>query len=252
MFSGSTPESGWVSMQNSPENESSVRLKVSYKTPEALIDEYTRSVSQGSVTLETRRSLTRGTRFVFEMQAEGVDRPVEVVGEVVHVTPRPGGRYHLTVRYGMSTDRAALDAVLQRIFAQEQEKLRRYPRIPLNVRAIESTPFSPAFYVRDISRGGVGMEVDAASLPPMVRVGAPFLLEMELAPGPLLLPGEVVWTSTAFRAHSPVTPIFGIHFKPLPQETADRLEALLTLESLPPGPWWARVSFGQEALSRLT
>jgi Tfp pilus assembly protein PilZ len=238
-------------MQISP-HDSSVRLKVSYKTPEALIDEYTRSVGQGSVTLETRRSLTRGTRFVFEMQAEGVEQSVEVVGEVVHITPRPGGRYHLTVKYATGVDRAALDAVLQRIFAQEHEKLRRYPRVPLNVRAIEATPFSPAFYVRDMSRGGVGMEVDAQALPNMVKVGTRFLLEMELAPGPLLLPGEVVWTSTAFRAHSPVTPIFGVAFhEHLPADTASRLEALLALEALPPGPWWARVSFGQEALTRV-
>jgi hypothetical protein len=238
-------------MQISP-HDSSVRLKVSYKTPEALIDEYTRSVGQGSVTLETRRSLTRGTRFVFEMQAEGVEQSVEVVGEVVHVTPRPGGRYHLTVKYATGVDRVALDAVLQRIFAQEHEKLRKYPRIPLNVRAIESTPFSPVFYVRDISRGGAGMEVDAPALPAMVKVGTPFLLEMELSPGPLLLPGEVMWASTAFRAHSPVTPIFGVGFKePLPKDTAERLESLLSLDSLPPGPWWARVSFGQEALARM-
>ncbi len=238
-------------MQISP-HDSSVRLKVTYKTPEALIDEYTRSVGQGSVTLETRRSLTRGTRFVFEMQAEGVEQSVEVVGEVVHVTPRPGGRYHLTVKYATGVDRAALDAVLQRIFAQEHEKMRKYPRIPLNVRAIEATPFSPAFYVRDISRGGVGMEVDAPALPAMVKVGTPFLLEMELASGPLLLPGEVMWTSTAFRAHSPVTPIFGVGFRTqLPADTAERLEALLALDALPPGPWWARVSFGQEALARI-
>jgi hypothetical protein len=234
------------------EQDSSVRLKVTYKTPEALIDEYTRSMGQGSVTLETRRSLTRGTRFVFEMQAQGVEHPVEVVGEVVHITARPGGRYHLTVKYNTSVDRAGLDAVLQRIFAQEHEKLRKFPRIPLNVRAIESTPFSPAFYVKDISRGGVGMEVDAQSLPGMVKVGTPFLLEMELAPGPLLLPGEVMWTSTAFRAHSPVTPIFGVGFsKQLPRDSAERLEALLALDAMPPGPWWARVSFGTEALSRM-
>src|SRR5512132_1156985 len=93
-FSPAPDHTGEPHMQISP-HDSSVRLKVTYKTPEALIDEYTRSVGQGSVTLETRRSLTRGTRFVFEMQAEGVDQPVEVVGEVVHITPRPGGRYHL-------------------------------------------------------------------------------------------------------------------------------------------------------------
>ncbi len=229
-----------------------VRLKVAYKKPEALLSEYTRSIGRGGVTLQTQKSLPVGTRFVFELHNPGVATPVEVVGEVVNITPRPGGRYHLTVKYATDVDRVALDAVLQRIFAQEQEKMRKYPRIPLNVRAIESTPFSPVFYVRDMSRGGVGMEVDAPSLPAMVKVGTPFLLEMELAPGPLLLPGEVVWTSTAFRAHSPVTPVFGVSFRePLQKDTAERLEQLLALDALPPGPWWARVSFGQEALSRM-
>ena len=63
-------------------SRSSVRLKVAYKTPEALLGEFTRSVGQGGVTLETRKSVPTGTRFVFEMHAKGVGKPLEVVGEV--------------------------------------------------------------------------------------------------------------------------------------------------------------------------
>lgn len=232
----------------------SVRLKVGYKSPEALLGEFTRSVGQGGVTLETRRSVPAGTRFVFEMHAKGVGTPLEVVGEVVQVVPRPGERYLLTVRYGTGADRTALDAVLRRIFAaHEQDKLRRHPRIPLNLRAVEATPFSPAFYVRDISRGGVGLEVEAPALPRMVQVGTPFLLELELTPpGPLLLHGEVAWTSSNYRAKAAtVTPGFGATFGKLRADTVARLESLIALETLPPAPWKARVSFGRDAVARM-
>lgn len=233
----------------------SVRLKVAYKTPEALLGEFTRSVGQGGVTLETPRSVPPGTRFVFEMHAQGVDTPLEVVGEVVQVVPRTAERYLLTVRYATGGERDALDAVLQRIFAaHEHEKLRRYPRIPLNLRAVEETPFSPSFYVRDISRGGVGLEVDAPALPHMVQVGTPFLLELELPPGsaPLMLHGEVAWTSSSYRSRaSEVTPGFGATFGELRPDTVARLESLLALETLPPAPWVARVSFGRDAAARM-
>ena len=174
-----------------------VRLKVAYKKPEALLSEYTRSIGRGGVTLQTQKSLPVGTRFVFEMHNPGVSTPVEVVGEVVRVTPQPTGRFMITVKYDPGQDRGGLDAVLQRIFdLQEFEKLRRYPRIPLHLPAMEEeTPFAPPFFVRDLSRGGVGLEVEAPALPTSVKVGMPFLLEMDLTLGTLMLHGEVAWTS---------------------------------------------------------
>nr|WP_211193869.1 PilZ domain-containing protein [Pyxidicoccus fallax] len=230
-----------------------VRLKVAYKTPQSLVGEYTRSVGQGGVTLETRRSLPLGTRFTFELHAGGVPRPVEVLGEVVQVEPREAQRFLLTVRYGVGEDRTALDAMLQRIYsAQEHDGLRRFPRLPLHLRAVEAAPFSPTFLVRDISRGGVGLEVQAPALPRHVRVGTPFLLEMDLKEGPLMLHGEVVWTSSVPRKHSEtVTPGFGATFGRLRPEMQKRLEALLSLASLPPAPWKARVSFGMDAVTRM-
>lgn len=230
-----------------------VRLKVAYKTPQSLLGEYTRSVGQGGVTLETRRSLPLGTRFTFELHAGGVPRPVEVLGEVVQVEPRERERYLLTVRYGVSQDRTALDAMLQRIFStQEHEGLRRFPRLPLHVRATEAAPLSPLFFVRDISQGGVGLEVQAPALPRKVHVGTPFLLEMDLQGGPLMLHGEVVWTSSVPKKHSEtVIPGFGATFGRLRPEMQKRLEALMSLASLPPAPWKARVSFGLDAVARM-
>jgi Tfp pilus assembly protein PilZ len=231
-----------------------VRLKVAYKTPQSLVGEYTRSVGQGGVTLETRRSLPLGTRFTFELHVGGVPNPVEVLGEVVQVVPREADkRYLLTVRYGASENRGALDAMLQRIYsAQEHEGLRRFPRLPLHVRALEAAPFSPTFLLRDISRGGVGLEVQAPAMPRKVQVGTPFLLEMDLQEGPLMLHGEVVWTSSVPKKHTEtVTPGFGATFGRLRPEMQKRLEALLSLVSLPPAPWKARVSFGMDAVTRM-
>ena len=50
-----------------------VRLKVSYKTPGALLSEFTRSIGKGNVSIESGRALPIGTRFVFELHAHGVD-----------------------------------------------------------------------------------------------------------------------------------------------------------------------------------
>jgi Tfp pilus assembly protein PilZ len=230
-----------------------VRLKVAYKTPQSLVGEYTRSVGQGGVTLETRRSLPLGTRFTFEMHLKGMSRPVEVLGEVVQVEPRAQGRFLLSVRYGAGQDQSPLKAVLEYIFAQdEQTGLRRFPRLPLHLRALENRPLSPTFLVRDISRGGVGLEVEAPALPRVVQIGTPFLLEMDMREGPLMLHGEVVWTSTVPRKRSDtVTPGFGATFGRLRPDMVDRLEALMALEQLPPAPWKARVSFGMDAVSRM-
>ncbi len=227
-----------------------VRLKVAYKKPEALLSEYTRSLGRGGVTLQTQRSLPVGTRFVFELHNPGVATPVEVVGEVVQVTPQAGGRHSITVKYDAGQDRGGLDAVLQRIFdMQEFEKLRRYVRIPLHLPAMEEdTPFAPPFFVKDLSRGGVGVEVEAPALPSSVKVGMPFLLEMELPLGLLMLQGEVAWTN---GGGPEVLPTFGVTFGTLRPDTVERLEKLLALESMPPPPWRARICFGMDAVMRM-
>lgn len=229
----------------------SVRLKVAYKTPESLLGEYTRSVGLGGVALETARAVPLGTRFVFELHASGVEQAVEVVGEVVQVTPRQNGRFLLNVRYDAGSDEAGLKAVLQRIFdTHAYEKMRKHPRIPLHFRATEAAPNSPAFLVRDLSRGGVGIEVEAPALPAGVRVGQPFLLEVNLSLGTLQLFGEVVWTTSAGTPPG-VSPGFGVQFGRLRPETVERLEKLLSLATLPPAPWRARVSFGMDAVGRM-
>ncbi|MFZ5471932.1 MAG: PilZ domain-containing protein [Myxococcota bacterium] len=230
-----------------------VRLRVSYKTPESLLSEFTRSVGKGGVALESQRALKLGTRFVFELHAKGFAETVEVLGEVVQVTPQDKGNYLLNIRYDPSTDRKGLDAIIQRIFeAHRYEKIRQHPRVPIQLRATEESAYSRSYLIRDISKSGMGVEVEAPTLPKEVRLGTPFLLELSISLGTLALYGEVVWTfkPPAERAQW-VNPSFGVSFGKLRADTQKRLDKMLQLEDLPRPPWKARVSFGMDAVSRM-
>ncbi len=230
-----------------------IRLRVTYQTPQALLAEFTRSVGTGSVTIESRKAAPLGTRFVFELLAQGIDTPVEVHGEVVQVTPAQRGKCLLTVRYDPGTDRHGLDDLLKRIFdAHRFEKVRRHPRIPLQLRATEDAPYSPSYRVRDVSLGGAGMEIEAPYVPPRVAVGTPFLLEVTLSLGNLALHGEVVWVVTPPRDRAAMlNPAFGVKFGKLRADTVEHLTRILELKGLPPPPWRARVSFGMDAVGRM-
>ena len=230
-----------------------MRLRVSYKSPAALLGEFTRSVGKGTVALESAHRLPVGTRFVFELRAQGVEVPVEVLGEVVEVAAPSPGKYLLGVRYDPGGGRDGVDTVLRKIFeAQANEKARRFPRVPIRLQATEDAPRSASYLIRDLSRGGVGIEVEAPRLPEAVRVGTPCLLEIWIALGTLTLHGEVVWTSAAPPDRQKLAnPTFGVNFGKLRQDTADRLERILSLHGLPPPPWRARISFGMDAVSRM-
>ena len=230
-----------------------IRLKIAYKTPEGLLSEFTRSVGKGGVALESRRSLKVGTRFVFELKANGVPEPVEVQGEVVQVTPVGKGKYRLDIRYERGADRGGLDPLLQTIFdSQRFEKVRKHPRVPVQFRASEEAPYSPSYIVRDLSGGGAGVEIEAPSVPKTVRVGVLFLLELSTTMGNLALHGEVVWVFEPPTERSKwINPSFGVKFGKLRADTRERLGQILVLKSLPPPPWKARVAFGSEAVTRM-
>ena len=240
-----------------PRDQDPVRLRVSYQSPRSLLGEFTRSVGRQAVALQSRRPAQIGTRFLFELTAEGVRDKVEVVGEVVRCTPavEAPGRFELLVRYDAGADRRGLDEALQWIAdAHQRDKRRRaHPRIPFYIQATDGTPGSARYLVRNLSRGGAGVEIDSGDPPRALQAGVPFLLELEPAGRPaLLLHGEVVWRTRPLpgRARS-MNPTFGVRFGTLRPDAAAMLEKVLTLRGLPPAPWVARVSFGMEAVSRM-
>jgi hypothetical protein len=220
-----------------------VRLKVSYKSPEALLGELTRSVGRGGVRIESQRAVPVGTRFVFELKSVGLRRPVEVNGTVMSVSESAPGRWVLHIRYEPPRDREGLDAVLGRIFATAQADLkRRHARLPLQVRAVEDKPNSPVFRLRDISLGGVGIDVEADRLPEHIAVGTPFTLQMRLSTGTLQLLGEVSWAVTWHEEG--FSPRVGVVFAEPDPAMRALLEDLLSLTAMPAPPWIARIAFG--------
>ena len=75
----------------SPHSVQPVRLRISYRSPESLLQAFTKSVGKGGVSLPSQRPLERGTKFLFELTAESVSHPVEVLGEVVDVRRSASG-----------------------------------------------------------------------------------------------------------------------------------------------------------------
>lgn len=222
-----------------------VRLKVAYKTPESLLGELTKSVGRGGVRIETKKAVAVGTKFVFELRSPGVPEAVEVAGTVMTVSETSPGLFVLHIRYEPPRNRAGLDGVIKRIFETSQyDKKRKAPRIPLHVRATENRPEAPTYRLRDISAGGVGIDVEADTLPRHIKVGVSFLIQMKLTTGMLSVPGQVVWAVTT-RSSDTLPPRVGVSFGKLAPQVSQLLDDLLTLKALPTPPWIARVSFGE-------
>ncbi|MEW5739365.1 MAG: PilZ domain-containing protein [Myxococcota bacterium] len=225
-----------------------VRLRVGYKSPEALLAELTKSVGRGGVRIESKKSLAVGTSFVFELHSAGVRDAVEVFGTVMSVTESAPGRHVLHIRYEPPRNRKGIDSVLRSIVnASRSDAKRKHPRIPLHVRAVEDRQDSAIFRLRDISKGGVGIDVDGDVMPKHVRQGVPFLMRMKLSTGPLIVTGEVVWTVATRVDGLPLR--LGVAFTRLPPENEQMLDDLLNLRALPAPPWIARLTFGAEALA---
>lgn len=227
----------------------SVRLRVSYKSPQALLGELTRSVGRGGVRIESHRSLEVGTKFIFELKSTDTHEPVEVQGTVMSVSESSPGKYVLHIRYEPPKTRVGIEAVLNRIFnIAKADAKRKHARIPLQVRAVGESPNSPIFRLRDISRGGVGIDIESEAMPNQITIGTPFLLMMKLTTGQLAVPGDVVWVVSSKHDGLPLR--IGVGFGLLTPATANLLDDLIALRALPAPPWIARISFGDDALAR--
>ncbi|HEY3448612.1 MAG TPA: PilZ domain-containing protein [Myxococcales bacterium] len=228
------------------QGDGTIRFRIAYSRPEALLEEFTHSVNQGASPLTVSKPVPVGTRFIFELLAGGVGKPVEVYAEVLSVQPLGNGRYRLNLGY-LPGGRGGLDEVVIRALdAQKHEWTRKAPRIPLNIRATEEAPYSPGYLVRDMSLGGAGFEVEATALPKSVTLGAPMLLELTLREdAKLRLRGVVVWALQGRGKRSPLNSSFGVQFvEDLDFDALEMLDKVVSFKSIPRG---ARVTFGSEA-----
>ncbi|MBI5542699.1 MAG: pilus assembly protein PilZ, partial [Deltaproteobacteria bacterium] len=160
-----------------------IRFRVEFRRPESLLRELTRCLHRGCVLLDALREVEVGTRFVFEMVAKGIQRPIEVEGEVVSRRPGLEGRSRLSITYRLAS-RGGLDEAVYRVLdAQRKERKRSAPRMPMNLRATEESPYSPGYLILDLSLGGAGIEIEATALPKAISLGAPVLLQFSMRGG---------------------------------------------------------------------
>jgi len=131
--------------------------------------------------------------------------------------------------------------------AHRHEKMRRYPRVPVHLKAQGITQM---WSVRDLSRGGAGVELEQGELPGDARLGVPVLLELALESGRLLLHGAVVW-ATGGTQRPRTAPALGVEFGRLGMETLRALDRVLVLDGFPSGPWEAELTFGMDAVGRM-
>src|SRR5262249_8763397 len=114
-----------------PHSVQPVRLRISYRSPESLLQAFTTSVGKGGVPRPSRRRRGGGRSFLSGLPAESVTPPVEVLGEVVDVRRSASGEYFLNIKYVPGRSRKGLAAALLKLFeAHRHEKSRRYPRVP--------------------------------------------------------------------------------------------------------------------------
>ena len=114
--------------------------------------------------------------------------------------------------------------------------------------ATENKPDSPVYRIRDLSRGGMGLDVECAVLPPHLAIGAPAMVQMKLTTGQLAAHGEIIWIVQPDKEKSMPARV-GVHFGRLAPATATMLDDLLTLKALPQPPWIARLAFGNDAMA---
>lgn len=236
-------------MPTTHELEAPIRLPVRYRSTGELLGELTRILAAGRVALASKSFAPVGTRFVLELAAGEAPEKLEVDAEVVDVCASSLCEFQLGVRYAPQLrDRASLDALLRQ--NSEVQKRRRHPRLPLNLTARSHSDEPAAFLIRDISRGGLRIEALRA-VPLTVEIGAPILFELDFPGKPLQLQGEVVWVMENAVANAQSSTQFGVEFGKLRADALARLEGILSLRVLPMAPWWARLSIGHEAVSRM-
>lgn len=224
-------------------------MRVGYKSPESLLQAFTQSVGQGQVQLPSRRNVVLGTRFLFELHLKRLKKPVEVQGEVVRVNAVSHGVFNVTVQYAFGQDRSALDATLKELFDDHQrDKVRSNPRVPFHVIAQDESG-NAKYRIRDLSKGGAGLEVISGDLSPEMIVGVPVFLEIHTSDGVAGIHGAIAWVRAS--PEDPRKHGMGIRFGKLQVNQRQSLDRLLILYGLPTGGWRAKVTFGMDAVSRM-
>lgn len=226
------------------------RLHVKYSSPGRLLSELTRCIGQGHLSLPVSQVVSVGHSLLLSLSCPHLPHVMEISASVLRAQALSNGRHMLHLF--CDSDFKGLESVLEEILkTYVLEKARRHPRLPIVVMASEETPYSPRYVIRDISQGGLHLQVEAPALPANVVKGSPISLQISFSKGTLHLPGKIVWTyQPPKESRAPVTPpSFGVALGFLTAQTEDTLSQFLKLKKRPLMPWKAHLRFGVNALT---
>lgn len=213
------------------------RLKVHYLSPSALVSAYTTAVVKGAVVVPSIRPVELGDTFIIELKALGLQEPVEVRTEVIHVQPNPAGEGQLVgLRYAI--DRNTTDgiaAIVRRLFeAHRFEMQREFPRVPVNLPG-RLLPHEQSLKVLDLSQSGLRLGFPtSARLPAGLKRGA--RLAVALTSNTPSIDAEVVWVLEPPGGIAIAPPLAGVRFRKVPNETREELDRLVRLVDFHSGP----------------
>lgn len=221
------------------------RLYAHFSSPEALLSEWTLHVGRETVTLMSRRAAPVGARFLIVMSVTGTAPTLELGAEVLQCTPRSDGTFLLHVHY-TALPQPALDVFVTMMGNRPQARnQRRHPRLPFQVLATADVPYSPQFWVRNLSFGGTLVQVDAPMLPGSIYPGSFATIKLQVALTSFEFRGKVAWVSSiSSQAPARQRPSFGIAFTELHENSRRLLEQWLQHLSPPPPPWRALLHWG--------
>ena len=227
-------------LQQKSESIRTVRFTMHYPTPEALLAQLTMSLSQGTLVTESTNDVPLGSEFRFELYTDGYVDPVRVRSVVTSVEIGKGGKSMLHIRYEPPTDRRIIDELLQRTRANAGIG-RTTPRVPLkfSVAVDGDGPAPRRLRVLDISESGMGFEWETPHQ--RIAIGTPFLFQMDMKSGSLLVQGRVRWRSSEREGR------FGAELL-ASGDTITRLRRLTWLRDFAQSPWNARLAFSDSSI----
>ena len=104
-------------------DRSAIELQVEYERMNSFFYDYTKNISRGGTFVRTDRPLGVGTRFVFRLTVPGLDRSLELTGEVRWVRRPdevPGADAGMGIQFVFEDpeQRAVIDEVVEKLMTE--------------------------------------------------------------------------------------------------------------------------------------
>lgn len=214
------------------------RVKVEFKTFDQFYQEYTNNLSKGGIFIKTDKALAPQTVIEINLILPGLDQPLALVGEVVHVIDPetakargwdPGIGVHF-IDFEEGGQQLLEEYIAEQYKKQSGQRLpdrRKHPRASIRLRVkFPSLEVLHQDYSEDISRGGIFIQTNKPR-----EVGELFLITLvhPETGEELELEGEVVRVSKANASEPGNASGMGIRFVGVDENKHQAIDRFLGL-----------------------